>query len=99
MKYAKFIELKKEFSDSPDWGVQLANEMVCGGTGDSRYCDHYIKQSGYTSGRCKLGLDPIQMVDWKCLSHTIIPFPVKHDTPKTRKDTPDISKWFDTTNK
>ena len=96
MKYSKFIEWYKLFSpECPDWGIALANEMVCGKTGDARYCGHYIKQDGYTKGKCSIGLNPIFMEDWECAKHTIVPkITEKPKKSETRK--PNLSKWFDT---
>jgi hypothetical protein len=91
MKYQKFKSLRDEFGES--WGVQLANEMVCGKTGDARYCKHFIRQSQLTSGECKLGFDPQTMEDWKCSKHSIIPEDIKVNNKK--KSLPNISKWFD----
>lgn len=91
MKYEEFKKLRKEFGE--DWGVQLANEMVCG-TGGNQYCDHFIKQAQYTPGSCKLGLISSNRVGWKCSKNTIELFVFKKPEKKPEKKPPDISKWF-----
>jgi hypothetical protein len=95
MKYEKFIELKEDFSDCPDWGSQLAYEMCCGFTGDSRYCDYYNKLGQYIFGECTLGLNPMNMKDWICHKHTLRKEEQTIKEKSKEMKPPDISMWFD----